>query len=144
MKPPEPPGTEEEPVEALRRQLTDLLGNEAEGAAGRRIKEAGAYRTTVVSRIESDVEQYRTLLPEYQRNPLMLINRLWEETRQQILGSSGVTKFFRPKGLKEIRIKIPLDPEERRIEEQRRLERKDFDPGKLREERLVPIGPEHG
>ncbi len=137
-------GTEEEPVETLRGQLKDLLGNEAEGEAGRRIKEAGAYRTTVVSRIESDVEQYKTLLPEYRRNPLMLINRLWEETRQQILGSTGVTKFFRPKGLKEIRIKIPLDPEERRIEEQRRLEKKDFDPSKLREERLVPIGPEHG
>ena len=88
-------GRDPKSIETLRAELDHLLVSRAKGDAGRRIKEAGAYRATVVSRMEADVEQYRTLLPEYQRNPMMLINRLWEETKQQILSSGGVTKLKR-------------------------------------------------
>jgi membrane protease subunit HflK len=131
-------------VEQLRRELDELLVNEVEGEAGRRIKEAGAYRATVVSRMEADVDEYNSLVPEYERNPLMLINRLWEETKQEILAGAGVTKFYRPPGLKEVRIRIPLDPEEQRMAEQRRLQEQKFDPSSLRPERFVPIGPDGG
>lgn len=93
--------------------------------------------------MESDVELYRTLLPEYKRSPMMLINRLWEETKQQIFASPGVVKIYFPPDLREIRIKIPLDPEQARIEETRRLEKKESDVSKLRPQRLVPVGPEY-
>jgi len=134
-------GAEGMSVEELRAKLDELLENEVAGEAGRRIREAGAYRATVVSQMESDIQQYKTLLPEYRRNPMMLVNRLWQDARQQIFDSAGVTKIFRPAGLKEFRVLVSRDPEERRIEEQRRLEKKEFDPSTLRQERMVPITP---
>lgn len=137
-------GTEDESAKALREELDQLLEQEVEGEAGKRIKEASAYRATVVSQMESDVELYRTLLPEYMRNPKMLIGRLWEETKQQIFESPGVTKIYRPPWLKEFRVKIPLDPEQTRIEEAQRLHKKKFEQSKVRRrERLVPLGPEY-
>ncbi len=125
-----------------RTELNRMLDEDVEGEAGKRIKEAGAYRATVESGIQSDVEQYRTLLPEYRRNPGMLINRLWEQTRQDVLNNPGVTKFYRPPGLRELRLLIPLDPEQAKLEEERRILKKEFDPSKLRREHLVPVGPE--
>ncbi len=136
-------GTNGESIKELRAELDRVLENEVEGKAGKRIKDAGAYRTVVVSRMQSDVERYRTLLPEYKRNPMMLINRLCEATKQEIFDSPGVTKMFRPGSLQEFRLKIPLDPEERRFAEQRRLRRKESDTSKLRKRRVVPLGPEY-
>lgn len=136
-------GHETERLEALRAQLDKMLEDEVEGDAGRRIKSAGAYRAKVVSRMESDVERYRTLLPEYKRNPMMLINRLWEETKQRIFESPGVTKIYRPAGLREFRLRISRDPEESRITEERRLQKKEFDASQLRPEHQHPLGPEH-
>ena len=78
-------GRAEEPLEELRSELDRMLEEEVEGEAGKRIKDAGAYRTVVVSQMESDLERYQTLLDEYKRNPMMLINRLWEQTKQQIV-----------------------------------------------------------
>ena len=129
-------------VAALRIEVDRLLENDAEGDAGKSIKRAGAYHATLVSRMESDVNRYRTLLPEYKRNPMMLINRLWEKTKQDIFARPGVRKIYRPAGLKEFRLIIPRDPEESRIEEQRRLQAQEFDARRLIPERLVPVGPE--
>ena len=126
----------------LRAEVDRLLLNDAEGDAGKAIKLAGAYHATLVSRMESDVNQYLTLLPEYKRNPMMLINRLWEETKQKIFASPGVTKIYRPSGLKEFRVIIPRDPEESRIEEERRLQSQTFDAKQLIPDRLRPVGPE--
>lgn len=124
-------------------ELDRLLAEEAEGEAGRRIKDAGSYRAVVVSRMEADVQRYRMLLPEYRRNPLMLINRLWEETKQKIFSNPGVTKIYRPRGVAEFRLIIPLDPEEKAVEQRRRLEKKEFDVSTLRPAHMVPVGPEY-
>ena len=128
----------------LRDEIGRVLEHEAEGEAGKRIKEAGSYRTEVVSRMQSDVERYRALLPEYQRNPTMLINRLWAETERQISASPGVSKIYRPRNIQQFRLKIPRDPDEARVEEQKRLQKQEYDPSKLRREKLVPLGPESG
>ncbi len=137
-------GTDEETIEKQRAELDRMLLEEIEGTAGRRIKRAGSYHAVVVSRMETDIERYRTLLPEYERDPFMLLTRLWEETKQQIFESPGVTKLFRPKGLREFRLRIPLDPEQSRMEESRRLQEQEFDGNKVRRtERLVPLGPEY-
>lgn len=127
----------------VRAELDRILESQVEGKAGRRLKQAGAYRTRVLTQMQSDVERYRTLLPEYRRNPTMLINRLWEETKQEIFAHAGVTKFYRPPWLRELRIKIPLDPEHTRAEEAHRLEDKEFDIKKLRPDRYVPVGWEY-
>ena len=136
-------GTDPVRVDTLRGEVERLLESDAEGDAGRLIKRAGAYHAKLVSRMESDVNRYRTLLPEYKRNPVMLINRLWEETKQEIYASPGVRKIYRPTGLREFRLSIPRDPDESRIEEQRRLQGTPFDATGLLPEHLHPLGPEH-
>lgn len=128
-------------VSTLRRKLDVLLEKEVEGDAGRLIKDAGAYLSVVVGRMQGDVELYRTLLPEYERNAPLLIGRLWEQTRQQIFAGTGVTKFYRPPGC-QIRLHVPFDPEQARLDEEGRLQKKKFDPATLRPERWVPVGPE--
>ncbi len=115
----------------------------AEGRAGEMIKTAGAYSSIVVGRMESDVAQYRTLLPEYRRSPAVLIERLWEQTRERIFSNPRVTKMYRPQGIKEFRIKIPLDPEQRRVDEVHRARQQKFDAKKLRPETWHAVGPEY-
>lgn len=138
-------GDDDETQKALRAELDRILDDDVEGRAGKRIKQAGAYRARVVSEMQSDIERYRTLLPEYKRSPLVLINRLWEQTRQEIFENAGVTKFYRPPGLKEVRVKIPLDPEQTRLEEAARLREEKFDEDQLFRPppRVVPVGPEN-
>ncbi len=136
-------GGEGKSVEQLRAELDNLLENEVEGQAGKTIKDAGAYLSVVVGRMQSDVEMYRTHLPDYKRNPTLLIERLWEQTRQAIFRHPGVVKIYRPPGV-EFRLHVPLDPEQTRIEEEMRLQKKEFDPSSLRTEHLHPIGPGEG
>jgi len=136
-------GTAEKDVKALTRELDEVLVNDAEGEAGRLIKDAGSYRAVVVSQMKSDVERYRTLLPEYKRNSQVLLTRLWEETKQEIFESPGVSKVYRPTGLREFRLKIPLDPEERRATETKRLQETKSDLERIRPTKIVPVGPEH-
>jgi membrane protease subunit HflK len=136
-------GGKDASAEAGRKKLDLLLTTEVEGNAGRLLKDAGAYRSVVVGRMQGDVDLYRTLLPEYERNAPLLIGRLWEQTRQDIFAAAGVIKFYRPPGC-QIRLHVPFDPEQARLEEERRLTKKEFDPSTLRPERLVPIGPEGG
>lgn len=129
-------------LKSARAELSRTLERDVEGQAGRMIKDAGSYLSVVVGQMQGDVEEYRTLLPEYRRNPAMLIGRLWEETREEILNYSGVTKIFRPPGV-EIRIKIPFDPRQAKTTERERLAEQEFDPSKLRPKRYVPVGWEH-
>lgn len=128
-------------TEELQAELDILLDTKVEGRAGRMIKDAGAYQSVAVGQMKADLELYRTLVPEFERNPRLLVGRLWEETREAIFGYPGVTKVYVPAGT-QIRIHIGLDPEQTRIEESKRLESKEFDPKKLRPDKLVPMGPE--
>ena len=127
----------------LEKELDRFLDGTVEGRAGRMIKNAGAYLSSVVGQMQSDVELYRTLIPEYRRNPKGLIGRLWARTQDTILNHPGVKKLYRAEGM-EIRLKIGLDPEDQRMQEQRRLEEKEFDVDDLRKRQLVPLGPEAG
>ncbi|MFQ5590836.1 MAG: SPFH domain-containing protein [Phycisphaerae bacterium] len=124
----------------LHAELDRLLEEEAEGNAGKLIKDAGAYHSVVVGRMQSDVDLYRTLLPEYRRNPDLLIGRLFEQTRQEIFESPGVTKIVFPPDC-EVRLLIKRDPVESSEEEKRRLEEKEFDVGRINRGPLKPFGP---
>lgn len=124
-----------------RAKLDRILVEDVEGQAGQMIKDAGSYLTVVVGQMRSDLEEYRTLLPEFKRSPEMLVERLWENARLAIFRNRGVTKIWVPTGLQQFRIKIPLDPEQSRIDEERSLQKKGFDVTKLRKPSFHPIGP---
>ena len=132
-----------QPTDELRKKLDQLLSVRVEGEANRLISEASAYHAVVVGRMQSDVELYRSLLPEYERNPHLLIARLWERTQQYIFDNPGVRKLYKPVGTK-IRILIPLDPESERIEEEIRLQGNEFDMSKLLKRKKVIVPPSWG
>ena len=115
-----------------------MLENEVEGRAGNMIKDAGAYQSVVVGQMQSDLQLYRTLLPEYERNARLLIERLFEQTRKRIFRNPGVTKFYRPPGC-QFRLHIPRDPEEDRAAELLKLEDQEFDIKKIKKEKMVPV-----
>lgn len=123
-------------------RLDEVLRTEAGGLAGRRINRAGAYHSGVVGQMQADLEQYRTLLPEYERDPALLIERLWQETSLEILNNPAVVKLYVPPGLAEFRVIIPRDPEQERRKEQQRLLGEDAAPSAkdLIPETWHPIG----
>ncbi len=125
---------------AIEEALDYELTNRVEGHAGEMIRNAGAYYAVTVGEMESDIRLYRSYLPEYQRNPSLLIARLWEETKQAIFDRPGVRKIYRPTALGEVRIKIGRDAEQVRKDEEERMRKKAFDPASLSDKRLVPIG----
>jgi regulator of protease activity HflC (stomatin/prohibitin superfamily) len=131
-----------EALDALRAELDDFLESRIEGEAGELIKYARAYYAQVVGQVTSDVELYRTLIPEYERNPVLLIERLWETSRTSILGNPAVTKLYRPSGLGQLRVQIQRDPEQRRIDEARQLQKKKLETSSFLPEKLRTLGPD--
>jgi len=64
----------------------------AEGAAARLREEAEGYKARVVSQAEGDASRFKAILPEYQRAPQVMRDRLYTDTMQQIY--SNVTKVM--------------------------------------------------
>lgn len=121
---------------------TTLEGNDAAGEAGQLIKQASAHYTIVVSEMESDLQLYRTLLPEFNRNSQLLFERLWDEARNDILNSNQVTKIFRPFDTYLTRIRFGPDPEQKKLDEmEQNLKKTDHAPPR-KPVHYDPIGPE--
>ena len=64
----------------------------AEGAAARLREEAEGYKARVVSQAEGDASRFKAILPEYQRAPQVMRDRLYTDTMQQIY--SNTTKVL--------------------------------------------------
>jgi membrane protease subunit HflK len=64
----------------------------AVGAASRLKEEASAYRERIVAQAEGDAERFKTILPEYQKAPQVMRDRMYTDTMQQIY--SNVTKVL--------------------------------------------------
>ncbi len=98
-------------------ELDRLLTSDAAGEAGQRIKGASAHYSTLVGELEGDLGLYRSLLPEFKRNPRLLFERLWDETRNELLSNREVVKIYRPVGLAQMRIRIGPDPQQKKLDE---------------------------
>jgi membrane protease subunit HflK len=64
----------------------------AVGAASRLKEEADAYRERIVAQAEGDAQRFKTILPEYQKAPQVMRDRMYTDTMQQIYGN--VTKVL--------------------------------------------------
>jgi membrane protease subunit HflK len=64
----------------------------AVGAASRLKEEADAYRERIVAQAEGDSQRFKTILPEYQKSPQVMRDRMYTDTMQQIY--SNVTKVL--------------------------------------------------
>lgn len=129
----------EENRPALKARLDEILmGGQLGGDAGRMISNAQSYYSREVGQMRSDVEEYEKLLPEYKRNPALLISRKWEEARDQILNNPYTVKIYIPRGLGLFRIRIGRDPLQMREDEAR-----DFQTGGARDIKASELLPEY-
>jgi modulator of FtsH protease HflK len=105
-------------AEALE-HVDTIVEVEASGVAGRLVREAKGYYTSVVQSMRSDAEQYETLLVEYRRQPELLKTRLWEDTKSKLFAEPGVVKIYRPSGT---RFWLEAGPDPRQKERRERWE----------------------
>ena len=114
-------GDDAETVQQLRDQIDTLLLNEAGGEAASRILDARSYYSETVQSIQSTAKKFEELLPEYRRNPAIVLMQLWADTKRQVLGGD-VEKMYVPDGAKEIRIQVGRNPEAFRRRERERYQ----------------------
>ncbi len=103
-----------------------LEGLTIEGAAiggevAQIVNTARTYRTQVVERVKGDSETFMRLLPQYLRNPRIILSRLWEDARERIL-TGDVETFYTVPGKLELQLnRDPLIQKERQQEQIRSL-----------------------
>jgi len=74
-------------------ELVAQLGGRVQGV----ISQARAYRTSVVADIKASAEYLRSLLPEYQRRPQLVLQKIYQDAIEEILGTVD-EKIFVPPG----------------------------------------------
>ena len=79
----------------------------AVGAASRLKEEADAYRERIVAQAEGDAQRFKTILPEYQKAPHVMRDRMYTDTMQQIY--SNVTKVLVDSKQGSNMLYLPLD-----------------------------------
>ncbi len=79
----------------------------AVGAASRLKEEADAYRERIVAQAEGDAQRFKTILPEYQKSPQVMRDRMYTDTMQQIY--SNVTKVLVDSKQGSNMLYLPLD-----------------------------------
>jgi len=94
------------------------------GEVARIVNAAKTYRTQVVERVKADSETFGRLLPQYERNPRIILSRLWEDAREKIL-TGDVETFYTVPGQLELQLnRDPAIQKERQMEQVRALKEK--------------------
>jgi len=88
------------------------------GEAAKVINGANTYRTQVVERVKSEREMFERLLPQYQQNPRIILSRLWEDAREQIL-TGDVETFYTVPG--QLQLQLNRDPEIQKMKQREQL-----------------------
>lgn len=138
-------------IKALSDELTQSLsdlrmspqrgGEQIGGMASEVINQAITYRTQVVEVVKAEAETFRLLLDNYRKTPAILINRLWEDMREEILSGDIEAKYM-PTG--NVWIEQNQDPVIQREREKRRIEAQTLklqEEQKLRTERGAAFTP---
>jgi modulator of FtsH protease HflK len=100
------------------------------GDVARIVNTAKTHRTQVVERVKADSETFNRLLPQYEQNPRIILSRLWEDAREQIL-TGDVETFYTVAG--KLELQLNRDPEiqkERQKEQMRSLKERQAGFGK--------------
>jgi membrane protease subunit HflK len=106
-----------------------LQALEADGAAiggevARIINGAKAYRTQIVEKIAGEAQAFEQLLPQYERNPRLVLAKLWEEARESIL-TGDVETFYTVPGQLELQLNRDPALQKERQKEQLKSKRKE-------------------
>ena len=99
-------------------------GTSIGGEVAQVVNAAKTYRTQVVERVKGDSETFQRLLPQYERNPRIILSRLWEDARERIL-TGDVETFYTVPGKLELQLnRDPVIQKERQQEQIRSLKEK--------------------
>lgn len=88
------------------------------------INQAKTYRTEVVERVGSEAAAFAELLPQYQRNPRLVLAKLWEDAREGIL-TGDVETFYTVPGQLELQLNRDPELQKERQQEQLRANRQE-------------------
>jgi membrane protease subunit HflK len=81
------------------------------------IAEARAYRTRVVEEAKANAEYLKNLLPEYQKRPKLVLQKIYQDAIQDVLGNAEEKIIIHPSPdgkSREIRVLINRDPQVKR------------------------------
>ena len=110
----------EREIEAAFGELS-IAGTAIGGEVAQVVNAAKTYRTQVVERVKGDSETFQRLLPQYERNPRIILSRLWEDARERIL-TGDVETFYTVPGKLELQLnRDPVIQKERQQEQMRSL-----------------------
>jgi membrane protease subunit HflK len=108
----------------------DVDGVPIGGDVAQVINAAKTYRTQVVERVKGDRETFERLLPQYERNPRIILSRLWEDARERIL-TGDVETFYTVPGQLELQLdRDPVIQKERQQEQIRSRKEKQAEFGR--------------
>ena len=94
------------------------------GSVGPEIARAKAEKNAMIDMLAGRVNRYQQLLPEFLRQPDFVVQRLWAETRDEILSQPSVEKYYLPPGDGKVVVKIDRDPSAARRLQRARLQGK--------------------
>lgn len=88
-----------------------LLSNATGGEASKIIADAKAYKTQRIQNAESRAKRFNDLLPEFEKAPQFMLERLWADVRDEILDSPTIEKFYLTVNDGKTILKINRDPD---------------------------------
>jgi len=88
------------------------------GEVARVLNAAKTYRTQVVERIASEAQGFQQLLPQYEKNPRLVLSKLWEDARETIL-TGDVETFYTVPG--QLELQLNRDPELQKARQKEQL-----------------------
>ncbi|MGD0785452.1 MAG: protease modulator HflK [Sedimentisphaerales bacterium] len=87
--------------------------NNASGTVQQTIAEARAYKTKVVESAKANADYLKKLLPEYQKRPKLVVQRIYQDAIEEVLSNTQETIIAQPSGdvkNSEFRVMINRDP----------------------------------
>jgi len=82
------------------------------------INAAKTYRTQIVEQVASEAQAFTQLLPQYERNPRLVLAKLWEDARERIL-TGDVETFYTVPG--QLELQLNRDPELQKARQKEQL-----------------------
>jgi len=93
------------------------------GEAAAVINQARTYRTRLVAQLKGQARTFESLLPEYQQNPRIVINRLWQDARELVLSNEDAESFYLPPS--QARLDLNRDPDVKKARDARLMEQEE-------------------
>jgi len=114
----------EQRIEAALSAL-EVEGIPISGEVARIVNAASTYRTRIVEQVAAEAQTFEQLLPQYERNPRLVLSKLWEDAREAILTGDDVETFYTVPGQLELQLNRDPALQKERQKEQLRARQQD-------------------